>query len=369
MKNERLFALDAFRGLTIALMILVNTPGSWAYVYSPLRHAKWHGCTLTDLVFPFFLFIVGVAMRFSLKQFGFTLTADAGRKIIGRTLTIFVIGLLLNAFPFIRQNWDWSHFRIMGVLQRIALAYGIAAFLILISNKKRLLIEVFCLLSGYWFLLWIFGGADPYGLESNFALTFDRAILGENHLWTGNGIPFDPEGLFSTIPAIATVLIGYHFGTMLQKSSYYKNTIKMMFLQGVSLMISGWIWSFFFPLNKQLWTSSYVLFTAGLASLVLSVFVWLIDIHGWKKFAFPLVVFGTNSIFIFASSALWVKTILRTNFTLNGEAISGYAYLFKTIFQPLAGDMNGSLLFALFHVFIWWLILYWLYHKKIFIKI
>ncbi len=369
MKNKRLIALDAFRGLTIALMILVNTPGSWVYVYPPLRHAKWHGCTPTDLVFPFFLFIIGTAMRFSFKQFGFTLTGDATRKIIGRTFTIFIIGLLLNAFPFIRQDWDWSHFRIMGVLQRIALAYGAAAFLALISNKKRLLAEIIGLLTGYWLLLWFLGGNDPFGLETNFALQFDRAMLGVNHLWRGNGIPFDPEGLFSTIPAIATVLIGYYFGMMLQKSSYYKNTVKMMVFQGFGLVISGWIWSFIFPLNKQLWTSSYVLFTAGLAVLILAAFVWLIDIRGWQKPAHPFVVFGANSIFIFAGSALWVKTILRTRFTLDGETVSGYAYLFKTVFQSLAGNMNGSLLFAIFHVIMWWLILYWLYRKKIFIKI
>jgi predicted acyltransferase len=370
--KDRLVSLDAFRGLTIAFMILVNTPGSWAHVYPPLRHAHWHGCTLTDLVFPFFLFIVGVAMRFSLPKYTAQSKAAAVKKILGRTLTIFMIGLLLNLYPFLRQDWDWSHLRIMGVLQRIALAYGLAALTVLRFKPKQLVTLIFGLLLGYWLLLLVYGwmtGVDPYGLETNPCRWLDLRIFGPDHLWHGTGISFDPEGLLSTIPSIATVLFGFLVGNLLYHANDRVAKARQMALLGAVATIIGWLWGLLFPINKQLWTSSYVLFTGGIATMLLACFYWLIDIKGWKKWAFPLVIFGTNSLFIFAGSGVWVKTILRIRFTLDGHTVSGYAYLYKTVFQPLAGDLNGSLLFALFHVFMWWLILAWMYRKKIFVKI
>ncbi|MBT3937003.1 MAG: DUF1624 domain-containing protein, partial [Candidatus Marinimicrobia bacterium] len=208
-KQDRLISLDAFRGATIALMILVNNPGTWAHVYAPLRHAKWHGCTLTDLVFPFFLFIIGVSMQFSFEKYEFCKWGPLFKKVVFRTMTIFVIGLLLSAFPYVRQDWDWTHFRIMGVLQRIALAYIMASLIVIRADVKGIVIISMGLLLGYWILLMSHGwyaGLDPYALKSNFALIVDSYILGDNHLYGGMGIPFDPEGLLSTIPSVVTVL-------------------------------------------------------------------------------------------------------------------------------------------------------------------
>ena len=211
-KSERLVALDIFRGITIASMILVNTPGSWSHVYPPLLHASWHGFTPTDLVFPFFLFAVGAAMSFSLGKYKGD-KSDVVKKILSRTALIFLIGLLLKMFPFYQFNKgsfiDFSTLRIMGVLQRIALAYGIAAFMCFFLSPKKLLGGAGILLVGYWGILLIFGGNDPFSLEQNAALKFDLLVLGEQHLYGGFGIPFDPEGLLSTLPAVVSVIIGF----------------------------------------------------------------------------------------------------------------------------------------------------------------
>ncbi|MEE8335584.1 MAG: DUF5009 domain-containing protein [Candidatus Neomarinimicrobiota bacterium] len=371
MKN-RLLSLDAFRGLTIAFMILVNTPGSWAHVYPPLTHAPWHGCTLTDLVFPFFLFIAGTAMCFSFQKYGDWSVGAARKQILSRAVTIFAFGLLLNAFPFIRQNWDWSSFRILGVLQRIGISYAIAGMLVLKADISRIIKYILIILTGYWLLLLAWGfysHSDPFGLETNLVRRIDMIILGKSHLWMGTGIRFDPEGLLSSLPAAATVLLGFLTGIMLNTSKNGRDTVQRMAVFGALLIILGFIWGLVFPINKQLWTSSYVLFTGGIAVLFLSFLYWIIDLKNWRKWALPLAIFGTNSIFIFVGSGMWVKTILRVKFDFEGRIISGYSYLYKTIFQPLAGDLNGSLLFALFHVFMWWLVLAWLYRKKIFIKI
>ena len=371
-KQDRLISLDAFRGATIALMILVNTPGTWGHVYAPLRHAQWHGCTLTDLVFPFFLFIIGVSMRFSFEKYEFCKWGPLFKKVLWRTITIFTIGLLLNAFPFVRQDWDWSHFRIMGVLQRIALAYIMASFIVVRADIIGIVKISMGLLFGYWILLMGYGwysGLDPYALKSNLILIVDAYIFGENHLYGGTGISFDPEGLLSTIPSIVTVLIGFLVGTMIKTAEDHKDNTQRMAVLGALLIIFGWGWGFVFPINKQLWTSSYVLYTSGIATVVLAGLIWLVDVKGLKTWTKPFVIFGANAIFLYAASGIWVKILLKISFELDGKMISGYGYLYQTVFQPFAGDLNGSFLFALFHVFMFWLILAWMYRKKIFIKI
>ena len=371
-KQDRLISLDAFRGATIALMILVNTPGTWGHVYAPLRHAQWHGCTLTDLVFPFFLFIIGVSMRFSFEKYEFCKWGPLFKKVVWRTITIFTIGLLLNAFPFVRQDWDWSHFRIMGVLQRIALAYIMASFIVVRADIIGIVKISLGLLFGYWILLMGYGlysGLDPYALKSNLILIVDAYIFGENHLYGGTGIPFDPEGLLSTIPSIVTVLIGFLVGTMIKTAEDHKDNTQRMAVLGALLIIFGWGWGFVFPINKQLWTSSYVLYTSGIATVVLAGLIWLVDVKGLKTWIRPFVIFGANAIFLYAASSIWAKILLKISFELDGKMISGYGYLYQTVFQPFAGDLNGSFLFALFHVFMFWLILAWMYRKKIFINI
>jgi len=349
-------------------MIIVNMPGSWSYVYAPLRHAKWHGCTPTDLVFPFFLFIVGVAMTFSFRKYDNRLSPVVVKKIAKRVALIFLIGLFLNAFPFHKALSD---LRILGVLQRIAIAYGIAALLYLALSRTRLIVLSALLLIGYWLLLLGFGQGGPFALETNLVRTIDLKILGQSHVWGGFGIPFDPEGLLSTLPAVVTVILGALTGRLIQSAAHLRSAILRILLVGASAIVLGQLWGLFFPINKALWTSSYVLFTAGLAMLFMGVLLWLIDVRGYRRWAYPFVVFGMNSLFLYALSSIWVRTyIYLLNFeTADGAATNAYKWLYEQIFVPVAGHLNGSLLFAITHVFFFWIILFLLYRKRIFIKI
>jgi predicted acyltransferase len=260
----------------------------------------------------------------------------------------------------------------MGVLQRIALAYIMASFIVVRADIIGIVKISLGLLFGYWILLMGYGwysGLDPYALKSNLILIVDAYILGENHLYGGTGIPFDPEGLLSTIPSIVTVLIGFLVGTMIKTTEDHGDNAQRMAVLGALLIILGWVWGFVFPINKQLWTSSYVLFTGGIATITLATMIWIVDVKGIKTWTKPFVIFGANAIFLYAASGIWAKILLKIRFELDGKMISGYGYLYRTVFQPFAGDLNGSFLFALFHVFMFWLILAWMYRKKIFIKI
>jgi len=450
--NKRLLSLDAFRGMTISLMILVNIPGSWSYLYSPLEHADWHGCTPTDLVFPFFLFIVGAAMAFSFSKYDYKLNSESLIKIIERTSMIFFVGLMLNYYPYFKgdltsdsffinfldiikklilslipflgflwlvkkifwgiskvstlkistvlktfyvfliailfviilkyspiilnsigfYNKDVSHLRILGVLQRIALAFGFSSFFILIFNRKQLPFLIAFILFLYWWLLWHFGGDSPYSLEGNFVKEIDLSLLGADHIWHGKGIPFDPEGILSTLPSIATPMIGYLVGRYIKENKdNFGNWFYYLIGAGIVLIVLGQIWNILFPINKALWTSSYVLYTGGLAIIFLSVFYWLIDIKGYKKWSGFFHVFGINPLFAFVIHVLWVKVLLYIIRWQNseGKVINGYSWLYKNVFQPIAGDLNGSLLFAICHIVFFWLMLLILYKKKIVIKI
>ena len=372
---RRIYSIDVFRGLTIALMIIVNNPGSWGHVYGPLLHAKWHGCTLTDLVFPFFLFIVGAAMRFAFVKWHYFPSKEFYKHIFWRSFSIFLAGILLNAFPFIRQDWDWSTLRIMGVLQRIALAYGLSALIIIRFDFKKLIQILTGILIFYWGLLWLGTTGDPYSLTENLARKIDLWILGDSHLYhgfqdaVGNKVAFDPEGILNTLPSIGTIILGYLMGGMLHTTKNYLDCVKRMSIFGLALVGAGYVWGFIFPINKALWTSSYVLFTGGIGILVLAGLTYLIDINKWKKPFWVFEVFGTNSIFLFVISGLWAKTIIRIKMNFQGETLSAYSYFYHSIFVPFAGDLNGSLLFALTHVLGFWLILYWMYRKKIHIKV
>lgn len=367
-QSDRYLALDVLRGMTIALMILVNTPGSWQYVYAPLRHAEWHGCTPADLVFPFFLFVVGVSLFFSFTKYPINLSKDSLLRVGRRTLLIFVIGVFINSYP----QWmtDYSHLRIMGVLQRIALAYGIAA-LIVISAPRMWLpgIGVFILLI-YWGILYLFGGSYPYGLPGNVTIPFDRAILGENHLYRGFGIPFDPEGILSSLPSVVTVLIGYLTGMMIQETARDRVPVKLSTF-GLAFTIAGYLWGLVLPINKPLWTSSYVLYTAGMASVLFALLIYIIDLKGYKKWSLLFSVFGMNPLFLFILSVFWGKTLRLVICIPNGEGniVNGSTWLYQNIFAPLAGNMNGSLAYAMAHIIIFWLIGYVLYKHRIFVKV
>ncbi len=366
--NKRLTSLDAFRGLTIAGMILVNTPGSWQYVYAPLRHAKWHGCTPTDLVFPFFLFIVGVSMWFSFRKFDHKMNSNAFRKLAKRAALIFLIGLFLNVFPFYTTSFET--FRIMGVLQRIAVAFFLGALICLSAPRKWLPAMTIVILLAYWGIMALFGGPDPYSLEGNFARTVDIVLLSESHLYGGFGIPFDPEGLLSSIPAVGTVIIGFLVGQLIDLGRSMTQAVRNLVGFGIGAILIALVWDRWFPINKPLWTSSYVLYTAGIASVLLAFFYWLIEYKGWKKWASPLVVFGVNPLFIYALSIILVKILIYViRWQEGGETMTGYAWIYQHIFVPLAGNLNGSLLFGLTYVALHWLVAYLLWKKRIFIKV
>lgn len=364
---QRYLALDVFRGMTIATMITVNNPGSWSHIYAPLKHSEWHGCTPTDLVFPFFLFIVGVSMFFSFSKNNSTLNSKSLLKVLKRTAFIFIIGLFLNSFP--QWQTDYSKLRIMGVLQRIALAYGIGAVIVLSFNKKYLPYIAISILLIYWGILYFLGGAEPYSLNNNIAPKVDSFLIGEAHLYKGFGIPFDPEGLLSTFPSISTVILGFIIGGLISRLERTRIPIFLL-LYGVAGLIIGITWGQFFPINKPLWTSSYVIYTAGWACIIMAFLIWIIDLKGYTKWTSFFVVFGMNPLFIFALAGVWARILTRLiKIHQDDTVITGYNWLYQNIFLPLAGELNGSLLFALSHIAVFWFICYILYKKRIFIKV
>ena len=359
--NTRYLALDAFRGITIALMILVNTPGSWSNVYSPLLHADWHGATPTDLIFPFFLFIIGSALYFSFAKSGYQYSHAAAGKIIKRSAVIFGLGLALNAYG---HNGGLDELRMMGVLQRLGIAYGVASLLILLLSLRLLVISSGIILIGYWGILQL-GNGDAYSLTDNVVRQVDLAVLGASHLWQGKGLAFDPEGLLSTLPAVVNVLIGFLATQYLLNTSSKLESIKGLILMGGGLIGVSLAWDFVLPINKSLWTSSYVLFSSGAALVVLASFIWLVDIKAQLKLVDPLLVYGTNPMFIYVLSWLWATTYYLIN-VANDVVL--YDYLYLTIAQWMPAKM-ASLVFALLHVALFWLISNILYKRNIIIKV
>jgi predicted acyltransferase len=368
---QRLLSLDVFRGLTIALMILVNNPGSWSHVYPPLLHADWHGLTPTDLVFPFFMFIIGVSLYLSSSKFHHQLSGAVALKVIKRGLTIFLIGLALNWFPFYYKGF--ADLRLLGVLQRIGLAYMIGAFVCLSIDIRKLWQPALAILLGYWLALFIGSPSDPYSLENNFVRFLDLQILGEAHLWMGRGIPFDPEGLLSTIPAAVSIIIGYQIGAIIKTSTDQHRLVKNMLLIGVICIFIGLAWGTLFPVNKALWTSSYVLYTGGIACVVLGVLIELIDNRGYVKWTKPFQVFGLNPLIIYIFSGLLVKSMLIIMKWTNaaGETVNAYGWLWSDVFSQLAPNhlKFTSFLMALSHLVVCYLLGYILYRKKIVIKV
>jgi predicted acyltransferase len=365
--SGRLVSLDIFRGLTVAFMIIVNNPGSWDYVYSPLRHSKWNGCTLTDLVFPFFLFIVGMSTWYSFKKYSNEINGSSILRILRRTLTIFAVGLFLTIFPhFVR---DYSTLRIMGVLQRIALAYALGVLICLAIKREYLWIIIAILLLIYWGLLSFFGGADPYSLGGNFALKADIAVLGKNHLYTGFGIPFEPEGLLSTIPAVCTVIIGYFIGGMVGKGAASGKTVIKIILLGVAAIGLGYLWNMIFPINKPLWTSSYVLFTAGIAMTVFAIIYLISDVLKFQALGTFFMIFGTNALFSYFLAGIWIKMLLFIQIESGPGKVSLYNWIYEKVCVPIAGHLNGSLIFAVIQMLLIWGVALILYRKKIMIRL
>ena len=379
--QNRLLSLDVFRGMTIAGMVLVNNPGTWSAIYPPLEHAEWHGATPTDLVFPFFLFIVGISITLALGKRVETggINRDIYLKIFRRSLIIFGLGLLMAAFPFYnftKGEWlDVSNLRIMGVLQRIAVCYLISALIFVRTNWKQQALIAGSLLLIYWALMTLVNvpGCEITTFDDkacNLAAYIDRIVLTENHIWKQSKV-FDPEGILSTLPAIATTLAGVLGGHWLRREKDDYEKVAALFFFGLAATAFGWIWSFWFPLNKALWTSSYVFYTAGLALCFLGFCYWLIDIKGYRKWAKPFLIFGVNALALFAFSGLTAKLmgIIKVGVGADGKSISLQSWIFNSIFLPFAAPINASLMFAVSYILLWLFLMWLLYRKQIYIKV
>jgi predicted acyltransferase len=444
MSNEnRLVSLDVFRGMTIAGMVLVNNPGTWSHIYDPLEHASWHGLTPTDWIFPFFLFIVGVAIPIALgKRVAEGVTGKVYAKIISRSVMIFAIGLLMSVIPFFQfaatDAPDWSKMliwlamtggllflllrnfklagvliglgiagvvvlnltgynvvpynfgtmRIPGVLQRIGVCYLAVSLIFLHTNWKQQAYIAAGILLGYWAIMTMIPvpGCEMTTIDDkacNLAAWLDRTILTEAHIWRSAKV-FDPEGILSTLPAMATTIAGVLTGTWLTRRSADDdadmagtadrkdgpNKVSGLFFFGTVLLAAGYVWNSYFPFNKALWTSSYVLVTAGLALLTLGACFWLIDIKGYKAWAKPFVIFGTNALPLFVFSGIFARMIgaYRVSGT-DGQPVAVQKWVFDNVFMSVAQPVDASLLYAVCFILLWLFLMWLLYRKKIYIKL
>ena len=365
--GSRNVALDVLRGLTVVMMILVNNPGSWGSIWWPLGHAKWHGYTPTDLVFPFFLFITGSAMFFALKRFNYEPSKEALRKLAKRVFIIFAIGIFLHWYPFSKSFED---LRIMGVLQRIAVAYGIATLAVLYLSTRGLILFGGVLLFGYWVLLFLGGGLDPYSIQHNIVRVVDIAVIGESHMFPYMNPMFEPEGLLSTFPAVVNVLAGYLITKKLSSISLDSEKIKYLAVSGVALIVAGHVWGLLFPIGKNLWTSSYVVVTTGWAFIFLAVLTFICSKPLGSKIMEPFRIYGTNPLFIYAFSWIWIASYWLITMDLNGESVDFATYLYKGILLPALGnDLVASHTYAFIHVVIFWFVSWFMDSRKIYIKI
>ncbi|UOE48928.1 DUF5009 domain-containing protein [Mucilaginibacter sp. SMC90] len=363
-KPKRLLSLDVFRGATIAMMILVNDPGDWGHIYAPLEHSKWNGCTPTDLVFPFFLFMVGVSVVYAMESK--RATVPHGKLILK---ALYRTGILL-LIPWITQyifhpDGGLAHLRLPGVLPRIALVYFISTILYLKTSQKTRDWIFAGALIGYFIIMTFipvpgvgYANLEP---ETNMGAWIDRLVFTPDHLWRESHT-WDPEGLLGTIPAVATALFGIRVGSWLKRKDRDDQVkTNWMFTYGIIAVMAGLFWDLFFPINKALWTSSFVLYTGGLATIGLALSYWLIDIQGYKRFTYPFVVFGTNAITAYVLSGFIPHYM--------GMIKIGGHSIYQTFFAPYFSPVNASLVSAIFTVLILWVVMWIFYIKKIFIKI
>ena len=376
----RLRSLDVLRGITIAGMILVNNPGTWAHIYAPLRHAAWDGCTPTDLVFPFFMFVMGVAMYISQSKRGFTMTGKTIGHLVYRSLMLVLIGWAIGWFGICCRTLSsgcelidalWNNpiakLRFMGVLPRLGWVSLFAGLTLMLSKAKHLpyisalLLIIYCL---------IIGLTDSFALtEQNIVSRVDRAVLGEAHMYHLGGIAFDPEGILSTIPCVAHCLLGCWVGKLMYDTDNLSGKLIRVMLFGAISLMAGFLWDYAFPINKSLWSASYVLVTCGLASLLLGVLMWLIDVMGKAKWFMPFESFGVNPMFIFVLSGVLAILMANIRFGVGGETFSVWGFYYKRIMQPVFGELGGSLACAIGYDALLWCIAYPLYKKRIYIKI
>lgn len=367
--SQRYLSLDVLRGLTVTLMIIVNTPGSEAGTFAPLLHAAWHGFTPTDWVFPTFLFVVGNALSFVLPKYAALGDAAFCARIGRRTLTIFLLGFLLYWFPFFKPDaggaWALAPLaatRIPGVLQRIALCFGLAALILHFWKTRGALLFCVLALLGHWLALALFG---DYTLGGNAGLKLDLWLLGERHLYHGEGIAFDPEGLLGTLPATVNVIAGYCAGRLIQARGPGGAAIGRLMLAGAACVALGLGWDTVFPINKKLWTGSYALYTVGLDLLVLAALMYVIDVRKIARWTYFFEVFGKNTLFIYLLSEVAVVIL----FTLRVGGQSAYAWLYGALFQGMGTAPVSSLLFALAFMLACWLVAYALDRGRVYIKV
>jgi len=394
-KRERLLSLDVFRGLTIAGMLLVNDPGTWSAIFPPLEHAAWNGWTPTDLIFPFFLFIVGITTHLSLSARRARGDDDSAivKQILRRGIIIYLLGFAMAMFPFYQWGtidaipnataWDRiiyriEHVRILGVLPRIAIVYICAALLTLKTTLKQQIIIIAGLLFGYWFAMTLIpvpgenaiGGVLLHTRDRNLAAYLDRLILGTNHTWTGS-VTFDPEGPLSTIPAIGTAMLGVIAGRWIAlREKPLLERISALFAAGSLGMVLGLMWNWSFPINKNLWTSSYVIFTAGMACVALATIMWIVDYCNVKWWTKPFVVFGVNPIVAFVGSGVMARliyTLWHVNY--QGHSIAIQDAIYRILFLPWLPPRVASLAFAIAFVLLWYGILTVLYRRNIVLKV
>jgi predicted acyltransferase len=369
--KQRLLSLDVFRGITVAAMILVNNPGDWGHIYAPLEHAEWNGCTPTDLIFPFFLFIVGVSIVFALenKKAGGASQSTMVITAIRRGAVLFGLGLFLSLFP----KFHFDTVRIPGVLARIGVVFTICAILYIKTQRKTLIWTFWIILIVYYLLMTLvpvpgvgYANLEP---ETNLGAWVDRTILGEAHLWKSSRT-WDPEGILSTLPAVSTGIFGMLIGMWLKRKDRDDAVkISWMFSVGAIAVMLGLIWDLFFPINKALWTSSYVLYAGGLAAMGLALCYWLIDVQGYKKFTKPFVVYGVNAITVFFLSGLIPRIMNMITVKMDGKEVGSKEYLYQTFFTPYFSPVNASLAGAITFVLIWLVILWVMYNKKIIVKV
>jgi len=367
--KSRFLSLDILRGITLAAMILVNTSGNGTYTYGPLQHANWHGFTPTDLVFPTFLFMVGVAMRFSFKAFNYTLTPAVRTKILKRTILLFIINYIIFYFPFL--DFTWENLRFLNVLPRIALSYCVISFIALRVPARWLTGINISFLLAYWAILALFGDTGvAYELGSNAVLKLDLFLFGPTHLYHGDGIPFDPEGFLSTLPALSTCLFGYQVSLFLEKQrDAQKPALTGLLAWGIGLIVLALLWNQSFPINKKLWTSSFVLLCAGIDFILIGALNWWIEVKE-RHFANTFfLVFGTNSILAYAISEVLTIQMSNVQIQEGSGTISLSNWLYWHIFEPVFGKFNGSLAYAICFVLVCWSLCYVCYKRKWFLKV
>ncbi len=371
---QRYSALDIFRGMTICFMIIVNTPGNGATTYDPLEHAQWNGFTPTDLVFPSFMFAVGNAMSFSLKKWAELSNGQVIWRILKRTLIIFLLGYLMYWFPFVTWNDNHqlvaspiSHTRIMGVLQRIALGYFFASLMVRYLKQSTILTLSLILLLVYWLILLMGGDQnDPYNMLTNAGTRLDLWLLGSNHLYHGEGVAFDPEGVLSTMPAIVNVTFGYLAGRWIQEKGNTFEGLAKLLLAGIFVVAIALCWDWYFPVNKKLWTGSFVLLTVGIDCCILGLIIYITEFLQRKKWGYFFEVLGKNPLFIYLLSELGVT--LLWFFSVGETRQPLYSWIYQHIFKN-AGDYFGSFLFAVSVMLTCWFVAYILHKRKIYVRV